>query len=167
MTERRRVQRRTIPFLRGGVLNVDGQSHIVTIVDLSSDGAYLATRVDVPEGADLRLTTVLPRSGRQVTLPCEVVWRSERFEADTARPAGMAIRFLRKEPAVHDHLESISAEGLFPAPIGAVRDRLEYRVIEKAEIDVDELNHLGRDGWALATALPAAEVVRLVFYRRM
>jgi Tfp pilus assembly protein PilZ len=167
MNERRGVRRRTLPFLRGGVLHVGQRSHIVTIADLSPGGAYLATRVDVPDGEDVRLSTVLPRTGSQVTLPCEVVWRNDRFDPDTGRPAGMAVRFVRNDDTTQQHLESISAEGLFPLPVALARDRIEYRVVEKPELDVEELNQLGRDGWTLASLSPSPERLRLIFYRRM
>jgi Tfp pilus assembly protein PilZ len=167
MNERRRARRRTIPFLRGGVLHVGQRDHIVAIVDLSPEGAFLATRVEIPQGQEVRLTAVLPRSGRQVTLPCEVVWRNDRFDADTGRPAGMAVRFSGKDEPVRQHLESISEEGLFPLPISATRDRFEYRMVEKADIDLNDLNDLGRDGWALTAAITDGAVCRLVFCRRL
>jgi hypothetical protein len=167
MNERRRVRRRTIPFLRGGVLHVGQTSHIVTIVDLSPEGAFLATRVDVPAREEVRLTTVLPRSGSQVTLPCEVVWRNDRFDAETGRPAGMAVRFVGDTSAGQQPLEAFSTEGLYPLPVTAVRDRLEYRILDKPDLDAEELNQLGRDGWALASVLPAAGRLRLILSRRL
>ena len=167
MTERRQTRRRTIPFLRGGVLQVGDRSHIVTVVDLSPDGAYLATRVPVAPGQNPRLKTVLPRSGRQVTLPCEVVWRNDRFDPATGRPAGMAIRFIKTDEKVQQHLETLTVEGLLPVATGGNQERYEYRVVDRAAFEVEDLNRLGLDGWQLATAVPLAEGLRLVLARRL
>ena len=167
MSERRQSRRRTIPFLRGGVLRVAGREHIVTIVDLSPEGAYLATRVDVPAGQPLSLKAVLPRSGRQVSLPCALVWSNKRFEPGTGRPAGMAVRFLHDDPAVRGHLELFAEEGPFPSAVTAAMDRYEYRLLEVTEIDAEELNRLGRDGWVLSAALPRGKAWRLVLMRKL
>ncbi len=167
MKERRRVRRRTMPFLRGGVLRVGQRDHIVTIVDLSSEGAFLATRVEIPKGHDVSLTAVLPRTGRQVTLPCEIVWRNDRFDPDTGRPAGMAVRFSGDDDPARKHLETISSQGVFPLPVNSSRDRIEYRMVEKPDLDLNDLNELGRDGWALTAALRDGALCRLVFCRRM
>jgi hypothetical protein len=167
MKERRQVRRRTMPFLRGGVLQVGEREHIVTIVDLSPEGAFLATRVDVRAGKDVALRAVLPRGGRQVTLPCEVVWRNARFDPKTGRPAGMAVRFIGPDDQVRRHLDGLSLEGLYPAAITGTRHRYEYRIIETSDVDVSELNRLGHDGWALATTIPREHGTRLVLYRRL
>ena len=45
--DRRRVRRRTLPFLRSAVLELPEQSHIVVLADLSVEGAFLTTRVPV------------------------------------------------------------------------------------------------------------------------
>jgi Tfp pilus assembly protein PilZ len=167
MSERRRSRRRTIPFLRGGVLQVGERSHIVTIVDLSPEGAYLASRVQVAPGRDVRLKTVLPRSGRQVTIPCEVVWRSTRFEPTTGRPAGVAVRFVAKDEKVQRHLETLSDEGLLPLAVSATQERFEYRFVDVPELDLDDLNRMGRDGWALVSTEPQPAGLRLLFRRRI
>ncbi len=167
MTERRQVRRRTIPFLRGGVLQVADRSHIVTIVDLSPEGAYLATRVPVAPGQNTRLKTVLPRSGRQVTLPCEVVWRNDRFDPATGRPAGMAVRFIKADEKVQQHLETLTVEGLLPVATGGTGERFEYRVIDVPALEVAELNRLGMDGWLLTSTLPLESGWRLVLGRRL
>jgi hypothetical protein len=167
VNERRQTRRRTIPFLRGGVLRVAGREHIVTIVDLSPEGAFLGTRVDIPPDQPLSLKTVLPRSGRQVVLPCELVWSNSRFDPTTGRPAGMAVRFTHDDPVIRGHLEIFSEEGPFPSPTTVATDRHEYRLIEVAEILADELNRLGRDGWMLAAALPQPQGWRLVLMRRL
>jgi hypothetical protein len=167
MTERRQARRRTIPFLRGGVLQIADRSHIVTIVDLSPEGAYLATRVPVPPGESPRLKTVLPRSGRQVTLPCEVVWRNDRFDPTTGRPAGMAVRFLKADEKVERHLRTLTEEGLLPAAAGTSQERFEYRVLDAPSVEVEDLNRLGLDGWQLSATLPADAGLRLVLARRL
>jgi hypothetical protein len=167
MNDRRQTRRRTIPFLRGGVLQVAEREHIVTIVDLGPEGAFLATRVDVPADQPLRLKTVLPRSGRQVALPCEVVWSNNSFDPATGRPAGMAVRFLLDDPAIRSQLEVFSEEGPFPSPATLSMDRYEYRLIEVTDIDADELNRLGRDGWLLSTALPQGASWRLILLRKL
>jgi len=167
MTERRRVRRRTIPFLRGGVLQIGERSHIVTIVDLSPEGAYLASRVQVAPGRDVRLKTVLPRSGQQVTIPGEVIWRSSRFDPATGRPAGLAVRFLDKDEKVRRHLEMLSDEGLLPIPPALAQERYEYRLVDQPELDADDLNRMGRDGWALVQTLRHADGLRLIFRRKL
>ena len=167
MKERRQARRRTMPFLRGGALLVDQTSHIVTIVDLSPEGAFLATRADVRAGKDVALRAVLPRGGRQVTLPCEVVWRNTRLDPKTGRPAGLAVRFTGPDDPIRRHLRNLAIEG--PRAPGATspRDRYEYRIIETSEVDVAELNRLGHDGWALATTLARERGTRLILCRRL
>lgn len=167
MSERRQTRRRTIPFLRGGVLQVAEREHIVTIVDLGPDGAFLATRIDIPPGQPLSLKAVLPRTGRQVALPCEVVWSNANFDPATGRPAGMAVRFLLDDPDIRAQLDVFSEEGPFPVPTSVSMDRYEYRLIEVATIEADELNRLGRDGWALSAVLPQGQLWRLVLVRKL
>jgi hypothetical protein len=167
MSERRQSRRRTVPFLRGGVLRVAGREHIVTIVDLSPEGAFLATRIDVPTGQPLSLKTILPGSGSQVTLPCELVWSNAQFEPRTGRPAGMAVRFLHDDPAVRGHLAVFSETGPFPSPSATALDRYEYRLIEVGDVDALELNRLGRDGWMLSEVLPQGTTSRLILMRRL
>jgi hypothetical protein len=169
MKERRQVRRRTMPFLRGGVLQVGDRAHIVTIVDLSPEGAFLATRADVPVVQDLALRTVLPGTGRQVRLPCELVWRSERADPRTGRPAGMAVRFVQPDEQARRRLGAISTEGLYPSAVSRTVDRFEYRILDKdqPELDTEELNSQGHDGWALASVLPREGGLRLVFCRRL
>lgn len=167
MTERRRVKRRTIPFLRGGVLRVGDESHIVTIVDLSPEGAFLASRLSIELEQPLSLQTILPRTGRQVSLPCELVWNNRRFDPATGRPAGVAVRFKHDDDEVREHLALLSEEGLFPSAVTGAVDRYEYRVIELPHLDSEELNRLGRDGWALAQALAEGQGFRLILLRRL
>lgn len=167
MTDRRRSRRRSIPFIRSAVLEVGGRSHIVAVLDLSPEGAFLSTRTAVDPKQDLRLRIVLPRHGHEVVLPCELVWRSERFDAASGRPAGVAVRFHGLDAAVIRHVEEFALEGFLPAPEPVPAAHYEYRVLDRNVVDVEELNHLGRDGWKLASALPSPSGVRLILLRRL
>jgi hypothetical protein len=167
MKERRRSRRRSIPFVRSAVLHVGERRHIVAVSDLGPEGAFLSTRIEIPPDAPLRLRIVLPRDGREVDIPCRVVWRSERFDATTGRPAGIAVRFVRVDPNVARRVEEFAMEGFRPSPEPVPADHFEYRILERAALDADELNRLGLDGWELAAALPAADGVRLVMLRRL
>ncbi len=96
--DRRRARRRRLPFVRSAVLEVDGRSHIVALLDLSPEGAFLSTRLEVDPAQKMRLKLVLPRDGREVSMPCHLVRRSERFDAEAGRPAGLAIGFSGGSP---------------------------------------------------------------------
>jgi hypothetical protein len=167
MNDRRRSRRRSIPFMRSAVLETEGRSHIVTVLDLSPEGAFLGTRSPVEPTPNLCLRIVLPRQGREVVLPCELVWRSERFDAASGRPAGLAVRFQALDAAVIRHVEEFAREGFLPAPEPVPADHYEYRVLGRPSVDEEELNRLGRDGWKLASALPSPSGVRLIFLRRL
>ncbi len=165
MNERRRARRRSFPFVRSAVLEVAGRNHIVAVLDLGPDGAFLQTRTAVEPTQDLRLRIVLPRGGREVIIPCQLVWRSERFDAVTGRPAGLAVRFHGLEAAVIRRVEEFALEGFRPTPNPVPNVHYEYRLLDRPEVDVEELNHLGLDGWRLAAALPSPAGVRLILLR--
>ncbi len=167
MKDRRRSRRRSLPFVRSAVLEVDGRTHIVAVQDLGSDGAFLSTNLEVTKDQTLRLRIVLPRSGREAMMPCQLVWRSEHFDAATGRPAGIAVRFTNLEDGVAQQVNDFAAEGLIPAPIPAPAAHYEYRTIDRPEVDVEELNRLGLDGWRLAAAIPSKSGWKLVLLRRL
>ncbi len=167
MNERRRARRRSIPFVRSAVLEVEGRSHIVAVLDLGPDGAFLQTRTAVEPSQAVQLRMVLPRSGQEVNLPCQVVWRSEKFDAASGRPAGLAVRFHSLEASVVRRVEEFALEGFLPTPDPVPNTHYEYRVLDRKEVEVEELNRLGRDGWRLASALPQPDGVRLILLRRL
>jgi hypothetical protein len=167
VNERRRARRRSIPFVRSAVLEVEGRSHIVAVLDLGPDGAFLRTRTPVDATAPLRLRIVLPRSGQEVTIPCQVVWRSEQFDAATGHPAGIAVRFHGLEASVIRRVEEFALEGFLPTPEPVPNAHYEYRLLDRQEVVEEELNRLGRDGWRLASALPMPSGVRLILLRRL
>lgn len=166
MNERRRARRRRLPFVRSGVLVVEARSHIVAVLDLSPEGAFLSTRVDLPAGREVELRLVLPRAGGESRLPCTVVRRSERFDPASGQPAGLAVRFHGLDAGVIRRVEELAAEGFLPAPDPTPAEHFEYRVLERDALDEAELNRLGLDGWGL-TAVVRDGVYRLVLKRRL
>ena len=67
MKERRQHHRRVLPFVRSAVLELEGHNHIVAVADISAEGAFLSTQVEVEVGElnDLgrdgwRMTAALP-----------------------------------------------------------------------------------------------------------
>ena len=167
MTDRRKARRRRMPYVRGGVLEVGGRSHVVAVADLSPEGAFLQTKVDVKAGQAVKLRMVLPRDGHEVTLPCVVVRRSERFDPASGQPAGLAVRFQGLTAAAVRRVEEFALEGFLPSVEPTPHEHVEYKVLERAEIAEAELNQLGLDGWELTAALPAKAGVRLVLLRRL
>jgi hypothetical protein len=170
--DRRRVRRRTLPFLRSAVLELPEQSHIVVLADLSVEGAFLTTRVpvDLPSpatGQTMRLRIVAPRHSREVSVPCELVWRSDRFDAASGRPAGIAVRFLELDPEMHHWIDEFALEGFRPSAVPTPAEHYEHRIIERAGVDEQELNRFGRDGWQLVTIVPSAVGFKLVLAKRI
>lgn len=162
MTERRVSPRRTLPYVRSGVLRVAERDHIVAITDLSAEGAFLSTRIEIPPGADLHLCMILPNASREIVVDCELVWRNERFNPETGRPAGLAVRFRGVEGEVRGWLDAYTSRVLHPeAPV-----RVEYRILEREVVDSGELTLLGQEGWELTTALPSTSGLTLIFLRR-
>ena len=167
MNDRRSTRRRSLPFIRSAVLEVGDRSHVVVVTDLSADGAFLSTRIALDPSESLRLRVILPRDGREVVIACRLVWRSERFDPDTGRAAGIAVRFEELEGPARRLLDAYSREGLVPQPDPAPADHFEYRVFERPRVDGEELNRLGMDGWELVAAWPDGDSMRLVLLRRI
>jgi hypothetical protein len=167
VNDRRSTRRRSLPFVRSAVLEVGDRRHVVVVTDLSADGAFLSTRIALDPSDPLRLRVILPRDGREVVIPCRLVWRSERFDPDTGRAAGVAVRFGELEEPARRLLDAYSREGLVPQADPPPADRFEYRVLERPTLEVEELNRLGLDGWELAAAWPGDKGVRLVLLRRV
>ena len=167
VSDRRRARRRRIPFVRSAVLEVDGQGHIVALTDLSPEGAFLSARLLVRPEQKLRLRLVLPRDSREVALACRMVWRSERFEPATGRPAGLAVLFEGLTASVIRRVEEFALEGFLPSPEPPPAAHYEYRTLDRPELSVEELNQLGLDGWLLASALRSPAGVRLILVREL
>jgi hypothetical protein len=167
VNDRRSTRRRSLPFVRSAVLEVAGRNHVVAVTDLSADGAFLSTRIALDPSQGLRLKVILPRDGREVVIPCRLVWRSERFDPDTGRAAGIAVRFEELEEPARKLLDSFSREGFVPQSDPAPADRFEYRVLDRPKLDGEELNRLGLDGWELAAVTSDGGQVRLVLMRRI
>jgi hypothetical protein len=153
-----------MPNVRSGVLTVGSRKHIVAIVDLSLEGAFLATRAEVAAEEDMVLELMLPRRSRVVRLPCRLVWRSERFDATTGHPAGIAVRFEKLDAVTSRHVEDFARTG-FRLSAQPATARYEYIIIERRDVDVDELNQLGREGWALTATPLSRRGMRLVLMR--
>ncbi len=165
MRERRQCRRRVLPFVRSAVLELEGKNHIVAVADISSTGAFLSTSLEANANRLLRLKVILPGETRDVQIDCRVVRRSETPDVETGRPPGLAIRFEGLEPAIRRRLEEFTAEspvGRRPAP----EEKFEYKLLERQEVEIGELNDLGHDGWRMAAALPTVSGVRMIFVRR-
>jgi hypothetical protein len=105
--DRRRAQRRKLPFGRTALLEVAGETHVVALVDLSITGAYLAIR-SVPKDSPLRLKIRVPRAG-ELVLPCELV-RETGDDPAQGRRAGIGVRFLKLDEATTSRLAAFVAE---------------------------------------------------------
>ena len=167
MSERRRTRRRRLPFVRSAILSAGERSHLVILTDLSPEGAFLATRVPVEPTQAATLRLVVPRDGRVIALPCEVVRQSDAFDPATGLPAGMAVKFKGLDGAAIRRIEEFAMEGFLPSVEPTPQDHFEYRVLERFTVDAGELNSLGLDGWQLAAALPSAKGIQLVLMRRL
>lgn len=169
MTERRRVRRRRIPFVRSAVLEVGSRTHVVSLLDLGPEGAFLATRLEIPDehAEHLVLRLVIPRQGIEETVPCRLVWRNESFDAASGRPAGVAVRFGALDPDVLRRIQEFADEGFLPGAETSPEEHLEYRVVERFRVDERELNLLGLDGWELTSTRNIPAGVQMVFMRRL
>jgi hypothetical protein len=154
-----------MPFVRSAVLDVAGRKHVVAVSDLGADGAFLSSGADVAAGDALVLRMVLPRDGREVALPCRAVRRVHKPGPN--QKAGIAVRFVGLEAPVLRRIQEFAMEGFLPATEPAPAAHFEYRVLDRREIDVQELNQLGLDGWQLVTAIPVGEGLKLVLQRRL
>jgi PilZ domain-containing protein len=106
--DKRRAQRRKLPFGRTALLEVAGETHVVALVDLSITGAYLAMRSAVPRDSPLRLRIRIPRAG-EMALPCELV-RETGDDPAQGRRAGIGVRFLKLDEATTTRLAAFVAE---------------------------------------------------------
>jgi hypothetical protein len=167
MNERRTTRRRRMPFVRSAILEVGGKSHIVAVTDLSAEGAFVAMRVPVDAKAPITLRLVVPRDGRVIGVSCQLVRQTERFDAETGRPAGLALRFKGLDAAAIRRIEEFAMEGFLPSVDPTPQEHFEYRTLERSAIDVNELNQLGLDGWRLAAALPHEKGSQLVLVRKL
>jgi Tfp pilus assembly protein PilZ len=167
MNDRRLSRRRRLPFVRSGVFESEGRNHIVQVTDLGPEGAFLSTRLAVEVGLKAVLRMVLPRDGREVPLPCQVVWRSEAGTLRGSAPAGIAVRFQGLDAAVARRVEEFASEGMRPDPDPAPAERFEYRVVEVPEVNEGDLSRRGLDGWQVSSALPTPNGVRLILLRRL
>lgn len=165
LNERRRSRRRRLAFLRSGVLEVDGRSHIISVTDIGPEGAFLTTRVPVASGKDLVLKMILPLDSHPVSLPCRVVWRSEA--GGRGSRSGVAVRFEDVDEGVLRRVEQFAAEAVRASSDAHQGDRFEYRVMDVPDVDADVLNGAGGEGWQLASALPSGRGLRLVLCRRL
>jgi len=169
MNERRRSKRRSLPFVRSAVLEVGTDAHIVLLTDLSTEGAFLTTRApfEIPADTALRLRMVIPRDSRRAVIPCELVWRNERYDAATGRPSGMAVRFLELGAEMYRRVEEFSREGFRPSAAPTPVEHYEHRILERPTVDVVDLNRFGKDGWQLVTLVPAERGFKLILVRRL
>lgn len=167
VSERRRTRRRRMPFVRSAILEAGERSHLVIVTDLSPEGAFLATRVPVDSAQAATLRLVVPRDGRVVAFPCQVVRQSDAFDPASGLPAGMAVKFKGLDAAAVRRIEEFAMEGFLPSVDPTPQDHFEYRVLERFTLDAAELNSLGLDGWQLSAALPSTKGVQLVLMRRL
>jgi hypothetical protein len=163
MNERRRVRRRSLPFVRSGVLEVNGRAHIVAVTDLSPEAAFLQTRIAVRAQDSLALRMILPRDGREVSLPCEFV---RKLDPKKGYISGIAVRFKGLDSTAIRRIEEFATEGFLPQPRPTAQEHFEYKITDR-DIDSDELNRLGLDGWRLAAVCPGEAGSRFVFMRRL
>jgi hypothetical protein len=164
--ERRQSRRRSMPYVRSAVLDLAGRSHIVAVTNLSPEGAFLRTQLRPAPGTPAQLRMVLPRESRELALPCEIVRRGDGPEPGT-RVRGLAIRFGSLEASTRDGIREFSALGRSLGRPHRGPDRWEFRMLERATLDLEELNRLGLDGWNLAAVLSRADGLRLVLHRRL
>lgn len=169
MNERRRSRRRSLPFVRSAVLDVGSESHIVILTDLSTEGAFVTTHApfEIPKDTPLHLRLVIPRDSRRALIPCELVWRNERYDATTGRPTGMAVRFLELDAEMYRRVEEFSREGFRPSAAPTPAAHYEHRIIERPTVDVVDLNRFGKDGWQLVTIVPAERGFKMILVRQL
>jgi hypothetical protein len=91
--ERRRAQRRQLPFGRGAVLTCQGRNHIVGLADVSVTGAYVTTQAPLAEGALCSLAISVPFDHPELRLQVRVVRVVEPTKWPLARRRGVALSF--------------------------------------------------------------------------
>ena len=77
----------------------------------------------------------------------------------------MALRFENIDTEMRRLVEDYARAGFRLSDLVPVTVRYTYRVVEQNDVDIDTLNQLGQEGWALAATLPTRRGVRLVFMR--
>jgi hypothetical protein len=166
-TDRRRWRRRSLPFVRSAVLEVEGRPHIVVVSDIGREGAFLSARVAIDPSDRLLLRLVVPGTSSEVEIPCRLVWKTGEPDAERQRPAGFAVRFEDLPDSVGHRVASFARDRLQLGSRSAAAELYEYRVLEQPDIGNDELNRLGLDGWLLTAAVPTKDSLRLIFVRRL
>ncbi|HEY7514066.1 MAG TPA: PilZ domain-containing protein [Vicinamibacteria bacterium] len=166
--ERREAPRRRLPFVRSGVLEIRGRNHIVSVADLSPQGALLGGRVSAEIGEAAVLHMVLPGAGRKEALPCRVARLVDSPQGAGGPASGLGVRFEGLEtPLTADSVGYPPGAGpTRPEPAPTAGETWEYRVLDVEDLDERDLNRIGQDGWRLATAVSVPTGVRLVLLRR-
>ena len=77
------------------------------------------------------------------------------------------MRFVGLDASVSRRIEEFTREGFLPASEPTPAAHYEYRLLERRDVDLQELNRLGLDGWLLVTALPSGQGYKLVLQRRL
>lgn len=119
--DRRRTPRRTLPFGRSALLEVDGRDHVASLVDISRGGAHIATRAEIPAGASLCLKLWLPSSGGELRLPIELL---RVMPQSAGRLAGIAVRFAELAAEAAQRLETFVADRRLSHPPSPARQRM-------------------------------------------
>jgi len=110
--ERRRDQRLTLRLGRIAILEVDGKSHVVSLVDISRGGAYLGTRLVVEHSQQMSLALTLPGALRELRLTCRLVRRITAEAAEKEqRPQGLAVQFCDVDAEVGQRIDDFVAKG--------------------------------------------------------
>lgn len=111
--ERRRHTRRMLPFGRSAVLEIEGKNHIVSLIDISRSGAYLGTRIQANKTTPILLKLLLPQSGAEMRLRCQLVRRIEPDPAGGDQLAGLAVQFDGVPDSDRQQLENFVVAGGF------------------------------------------------------
>jgi hypothetical protein len=79
----------------------------------------------------------------------------------------MAVRFLELDAEMHRRVEEFATEGFRPSAAPTPVEHFEHRIIERATVDVTDLNRFGKDGWQLVTIVPSERGFKLILARRL
>lgn len=110
--ERRRDQRRTLHLGRIAILEVDGKSHVVSLIDISRGGAYLGTRLVVEHSQQMSLALTLPGALQQLRLACRLVRRITAEAAEKEqRLQGLAVQFQDVNAEVAGRIDEFVVKG--------------------------------------------------------